>query len=51
MTLSFLDLKAKHREIRSEFPESLGLRVYRCLSWLDRAEQEAGDNDVSDLRL
>ena len=47
MHLRFLDLKAKQREIRSEFPESLGLRVHRCLSWLNRAEQASGDDDAS----
>ena len=28
-------------------PERLGLRVHRCLSWLNRAEQASGDNDAS----
>lgn len=47
MTHSFLDLKHKQREIRSDLPERLGLRVHRCLSWLNRAEQALGDNDAS----
>ena len=47
MSSSFLDLKTKQREIRSAFSESLGLRVHRCLSWLNRAEQASGDYDAS----
>jgi hypothetical protein len=47
MSLSFKELKAKQREIRSGFPEPVGLRVHRCLSWLDRAEQAAGDEDAA----
>ena len=33
------ELKARQREERSIFSESLSLRVHRALSWLDRAEQ------------
>ena len=47
MSLSFKELKAKQREIRSGFPEPVGLRVHRCLSWLDRAEQAIGDEDAT----
>lgn len=36
---SFAALKARQREIRDGFPESLGLRTHRALSWLNRAEQ------------
>jgi len=43
----FSNLKSKQREIRAEFPENLGLRVHRALSWLDRAEQAEGDDDAS----
>lgn len=39
-------LKARQREIRDSFPEGLGLRVHRALSWLDRAEREADDDDA-----
>ena len=43
--LTFSELKAKQRAIREGFPEPVGLRVHRCLSWLDRAEQSTGDED------
>ena len=46
MDLSFEPLKAKQRELRSDFPESLGLRVHRALSWLNRAEQAGDDDDA-----
>jgi hypothetical protein len=36
---SFQALKARQREIRDGFPESLGFRTHRALSWLNRAEQ------------
>jgi hypothetical protein len=39
-------LKARQRELRQTFPESLGLRVHRALSWLNRAEQEPDDHDA-----
>lgn len=44
---TFESLKAKQRQLREGFPEGLGLRVHRALSWLARAEQEAarGDRD------
>jgi hypothetical protein len=51
MSLKFSELKSKQREIRSVFPEELGLRVHRCLSWLDRAEQDEGDSDAVFLFL
>jgi hypothetical protein len=38
--------KARQRELRHTFPESLGLRVHRALSWLNRAEQEPDDHDA-----
>ena len=44
--LGFASLKARQREIRSRFPESLSLRVHRALSWLKRAEQEDQDGDA-----
>ncbi len=43
---SFDILKARQREIRDGFPESLGLRTHRELSWLKRDEQEAEDDDA-----
>jgi len=39
-------LKTRQRAIRHTFPESVGLRVHRALSWLHRAEQEADDHDA-----
>jgi len=47
MGLSFKDLKIKQREIRSEFSPELGVRVHRCLSWLNRAEQASEDCDAA----
>jgi hypothetical protein len=44
--LSFDTLKAKQRAVRDGFPEALGLRVHRAISWLGRAEAEADDPDV-----
>ena len=44
-------LKKKQREIRSTFPDGLGLRVHRAISWLTRAEKEAGDLDVCFILL
>ena len=40
------DLKARQRALRDGFPEDLGLRVHRALSWLGRAETEADDPDA-----
>lgn len=37
-------LKAKQREIRDGFPQTMGLRVHRSLSWIRRAE-DAEDDD------
>lgn len=37
-------LKARQRAERDGYPDNLGLRVHRALSWLNRAEQEA-DSD------
>lgn len=41
MTEYHQTLKTRQRQERSHYPESLGLRVHRALSWLNRAEQEA----------
>jgi hypothetical protein len=40
-------LKSKQRGIRENFPENLGLRVHRALSWLERAEKETEDQDAA----
>lgn len=47
----FLDLKEKQRRLRETFPESLGLRVHRAISWLGRAEEEGDDQDVRFILL
>lgn len=39
-------LKVKQRRLRAAFPDSLGLRVHRAISWLMRAEQETNDPDA-----
>lgn len=41
------ELKARQREERANYPEDMGLRVHRALSWLGRAETErsTGDHD------
>ena len=44
--LDYKGLKARQRQIRNGFPESLSLRVHRALSWLDRAERETEDQDA-----
>ena len=46
MQLDHDTLKTRQREIRDGFNESLGLRVHRALSWLNRAEQESKDDDA-----
>ena len=43
-------LKAKQRELRDGFPETMGLRVHRAISWIGRAEA-AGDDDARFLFL
>jgi hypothetical protein len=43
--MDFNFLKAKQREIRDRFPESLALRVHRSLSWLAKSEQCQDDKD------
>lgn len=47
--LDFHRLKAKQREIRGGFPEALGLRTHRALSWIGRAERETADLDAAFL--
>ena len=37
-------LKAKQRELRAGFPETMGLRVHRSTSWIGRAEQATDDD-------
>ena len=49
--LSFTNLKEKQRSIRDSFPGDLALRTHRSLSWLQRAEMEAADDDVRFILL
>lgn len=49
--LTYAALKAKQREIRSRFPEQLGLRIHRAISWLGRSEQETDDHDLRFILL
>ena len=44
MPLTHAILKTKQRELRAGFPETMGLRVHRSISWIDRAE-DATDDD------
>ncbi len=44
-------LKTKQREIRSGFPETVGLRIHRSISWVGRAETEDVDLDAKFLFL
>lgn len=41
--LTYDQLKAKQRRLRENFPETMGLRVHRAISWIGRAE--ACDDD------
>ena len=44
-------LKAKQRDIRSGFPETMGLRIHRSISWIGRAEAAGDDCDAQFLFL
>ena len=44
--LDFAALKAKQRAIRAGFPETMGLRVHRAISWIGRAEASGDDADA-----
>lgn len=44
--ISFKALKEKQRSLRDGFPETLGLRAHRAISWFGRAEAETDDHDV-----
>ena len=43
--LTHASLKDKQRKLRPGFPETMGLRVHRSISWIGRAE-EAEDDDA-----
>lgn len=49
--LTFDALKTKQRNLRDGFPENLGLRVHRALSWLHRAELAGDDKDATFIFL
>jgi len=44
--VGYQQLKERQRAERGDWPENLGLRVHRALSWLDRAEQFEEQEDV-----
>jgi hypothetical protein len=44
--LTFSALKEKQRAIRAGFPETMGLRVHRAISWIGRAEACRDDYDA-----
>ena len=46
VSLGFKDLKDKQRSIRDGFPDTMGLRVHRAISWIGRAEACSGDDDA-----
>ena len=41
------NLKEKQRSLRDGFGDSLGLRVHRAISWLQRATREDDDRDAA----
>ena len=49
--LDFKALKTKQRKTRDKFPEAVGLRVHRAISWFGRAETEKSDYDVRFILL
>lgn len=44
--LDHATLKAKQRAIRDGFPETMGLRAHRSISWIGRAEACGEDDDA-----
>ena len=46
-TVSLETLQAEWDRVQEGLPESLGLRVRRALSWLERAEREPDDPDAA----
>ena len=43
-SLTHAVLKAKQRALREGFPETMGLRVHRSISWIGRAEAAEDDD-------
>ena len=50
-TIPHATLKEKQRALRAGFPETMGLRVHRSISWIGRAEQAGDDCDAAFLFL
>lgn len=50
-TIPHATLKEKQRALRADFPETIGLRVHRSISWIGRAEQAGDDHDAAFLFL
>jgi hypothetical protein len=44
--MDFKMLKQKQRALRDGFPETMGLRVHRAISWIGRGEAAGEDNDA-----
>lgn len=44
---TFEALKTKQREVRGDFPDNLGLRIHRAISWIGRAEIADEDYDAA----
>lgn len=44
--MDYTTLKQRHRNERDGYSQALALRTHRALSWLQRAEQETGDQDA-----
>ena len=41
----FEELKTKQRRIRDGFPQTMGLRIHRSISWVGRSEACGEDHD------
>lgn len=50
-SLDHAHLKSKQRELRAGFPEMMGLRVHRSISWIGRSELAEDDPDARFLFL
>lgn len=44
--LDYAGLKARHRELRHNWPEPVRLRIHRAISWVGRAEASRDDGDA-----
>ncbi|CUJ83495.1 hypothetical protein RUE5091_00117 [Ruegeria denitrificans] len=49
--ISHDELKQKQRHLREGFPEDIGLRIHRAISWVGRAEKEKQDYDAAFIFL